>query len=66
MLMSKSRPRYAEQMQQMQQWLDEAKAQGIKKAFITCHSPVFARSGLGLIPAPDNPHKVIASCAKEA
>ena len=52
-------------MKQMQQWLDEAKAKGIKKAFITFHYPVFARSGLGPIPAPDNPHKVIAAYAKD-
>jgi Calcineurin-like phosphoesterase len=59
------RPKYAEQMKQMQQWLDEAKAKGIKKAFITFHYPVFARSGLGPIPAPDNPHKLIAASAKD-
>ena len=59
------RPKYAEQMKQMQQWLDEAKAKGIKKAFITFHYPVFARSGLGPIPGPDNPHKVIAAYAKD-
>jgi hypothetical protein len=49
------RPKYAEQMQQLQQCLDEAKAQGIRQAFIIVHYPVFARSGLGPIPAPDNP-----------
>ena len=59
------RPKYAEQMKQMQQWMDEAKAAGIRKAFITFHYPVFARSGLGPIPAPDNPHKVIAAYAKD-
>jgi hypothetical protein len=59
------RPKYAEQMKQLQQWLDEAKVQGIRKAFIIFHYPVFARSGLGPIPAPDNPHKVIASYAKD-
>ena len=59
------RPKYAEQVQQLQQWLDEAKAAGIRKTFITFHYPVFARSGLGPIPAPDNPHKVIASYAKD-
>ena len=59
------RPKYAEQMQQMQQWLDEAKAQGIRKAFITFHYPVLARSGMGAIPAPDNPHKLIAAYAKD-
>jgi hypothetical protein len=48
-------------MKQMQQWLDEAKANGIKKAFITFHYPVFCRAGLGPIPEPDNPHKIIAS-----
>jgi hypothetical protein len=52
-------------MKQMQQWLDEAKAKGIKKAFITFHYPVFARSGFGAIPAPDNPHKLIAAYAKD-
>jgi len=59
------RPKYAEQMKQTQQWLDEARAQGIKKAFITIHYPVFARSGFGAIPAPDNPHKVFAAYAKD-
>jgi hypothetical protein len=59
------RPKYAEQMKQLQQWMDEAKANGIKKVFITFHYPVFARSGFGAIPAADNPHKVIASYAKD-
>jgi predicted phosphohydrolase len=59
------RPKYAEQMTHLQRWLDEAKSQGIKKAFIVFHYPVFARSGLGPIPAETNPHKVIASYAKD-
>ena len=59
------RPKYAEQMTQLQQWMDEAKGKGIRKAFIIFHYPVFARSGLGAIPAPDNPHKVIAAYAKD-
>lgn len=59
------RPIYAEQVRQMQQWLDEAKTQGLRRAFITFHNPVFARSGLGAIPAPDNPHRVIASYARD-
>ena len=59
------RPLYAQQMKQMQQWLDEAKAKGIRKAFINFHYPVFARSGMGPIPAPDNPHKLIAPYAKD-
>jgi hypothetical protein len=59
------RPKYAEQMQQLRQWMDEAKAQGIPKTFITFHYPVFCRAGLGPIPEPDNPHKVIASYAKD-
>jgi len=59
------RPKYAEQMKQLQQWMDEAKAAGIRKAFITFHYPTFARSGLGPIPAPDNPHKAIAAYAKD-
>ena len=44
------RPKYAEQMKQLQQWMDEAKAAGIRKAFITFHYPTFARSGLGRHP----------------
>jgi Calcineurin-like phosphoesterase len=59
------RPKYAEQMDQLRQWLDDAKAKGIQKAFITFHYPVFARAGLGPIPGPDNPHKVIAAYAKD-
>ncbi|HRI16592.1 MAG TPA: hypothetical protein PLX89_26670 [Verrucomicrobiota bacterium] len=58
------RPKYAEQMKQLQQWMDEAKGNGIKKTFITFHYPVFCTMGLGPIPAADNPHKVIASYAK--
>jgi predicted phosphohydrolase len=59
------RPKYAEQMDQLRRWLDDAKAKRIKKVFITFHYPVFARSGLGPIPEPDNPHKLIASYAKD-
>ena len=59
------RPVYAEQMAQLKQWLDEAKAKGMKKAFIVFHYPVFCRSGLGPIPEPDNPHKIIAACAND-
>jgi hypothetical protein len=59
------RPVYAEQMVQLRQWLDDAKAKGIKKAFIVFHYPVFCRAGLGPIPEPDNPHKVIAAYAKD-
>jgi hypothetical protein len=59
------RPKYAEQMAQLRQWLDDAKAKGIKKAFITFHYPVFCRAGLGPIPEADNPHKTIASYAAD-
>jgi len=59
------RPKYAQQMTQLRQWMGDARAKGIKKIFITFHYPVFARSGLGPIPKPDNPHQVIASYAKD-
>jgi hypothetical protein len=59
------RPKYADQMTQMREWLDEAKAKGMEKAFIVFHYPVFCRSGLGPIPEPDNPHKAIAAYAKD-
>jgi predicted phosphohydrolase len=59
------RPKYEEQMKQMGQWMDDAKAKGIRKVFISFHYPVFCRAGLGPIPADTNPHKVIASYAKD-
>jgi Calcineurin-like phosphoesterase len=59
------RPAYAAQMKQLSKWLDEAKAEGIHKVFVTFHYPVFARSGMGGIHEPDNPHKLLASYAKD-
>ncbi len=58
-------PPYEQQMTQLKSWLDEAKAKGIKKVFITFHAPVFCRSGMGPIPAKWNPHKVIAGYKKD-
>jgi hypothetical protein len=52
-------------MKQLGKWLDEAKAKGSRKVFITFHNPVFARSGMGPIPDAQNPHKVIARHAKD-
>ena len=60
-----TRPTYQAQMAQLKTWLDDAKAKGIKKVFICFHYPVFCRFGFGGIPQPDNPHKLIASYAKD-
>jgi Calcineurin-like phosphoesterase len=60
-----TRPAYEEQMKHLKVWLDEAKGKGIKKAFISFHAPVFCRSGMGAIPEPQNPHKIIAAYAKD-
>jgi len=60
-----TRPTYEEQMKELRQWLDEAKAAGIKKVFIAFHNPTFCRSGMGAIPDAQNPHKTIASYAKD-
>jgi len=60
-----TRPTYDEQMKQLRDWLDEAKAAGTKKVFIAFHNPVFARSGMGAIPDSQNPHKTIAAYAKD-
>ena len=48
------RPKYAEQMKQTASsgWT-RPRPQGISKTFIIFHYPVFARSGLGPIPAPE-------------
>ena len=59
------RPQYEAQMKELQQWLDEAKAAGIRKVFIAFHAPAFCRSGMGPIPEQQNPHKVIASYARD-
>src|SRR5262252_8802073 len=59
------RPQYEAQMKELKTWLDEAKAAGTRKVFISFHNPAFARSGMGPIPEPQNPHKVIASYAKD-
>jgi hypothetical protein len=60
-----TRPAYEEQMKQLQAWLDEAKAQGTKKVFISFHAPAFCRAGMGPIPEDQNPHKTIAAYAKD-
>jgi hypothetical protein len=60
-----TRPVYAAQMKQLQQWLDEGKSAGTKKVFISFHAPAFCRSGMGPIPESQNPHKVIAPYAKD-
>ncbi len=62
---SATRPTYEEQMKELKLWLDEAKAAGTKKVFIVFHNPAFARSGMGAIPEAQNPHKTIASYAKD-
>ena len=58
-------PVYDEQMKAVKQWLDDAKAKGIRKVFVAFHNPVFCRAGMGSIPEAQNPHKVFASYAKD-
>lgn len=60
-----TRPTFQVQMDQLKTWLDDAKAKGIKQVFISFHYPTFCRFGWGGIPEPDNPHKIIASYAKD-
>jgi hypothetical protein len=59
------RPQFEAQMKELKTWLDEAKAAGTRKVFISFHAPAFCRSGMGPIPEPQNPHKIIASYAKD-
>ena len=56
---------YEEQMKQLRLWLDEAKAEGTQKVFVSFHAPTFCRAGLGPMPESQNPHKPIASYAKD-
>jgi Calcineurin-like phosphoesterase len=60
-----TQPVYEAQMVQLKKWLDQAKSSGIKKVFISFHAPAFCRAGMGPIPEAQNPHKTIASYAKD-
>jgi hypothetical protein len=60
-----TQPVYDAQIAQLKKWLDEAKSSGIKKVFISFHAPVFSRAGMGAIPESQNPHKTLASYAKD-
>ena len=60
-----NRPVYEKQMKQLRQWLDEAKAAGERHVFVAFHAPAFCRSGLGPIPEPQNPHRLLAEYAKD-
>jgi hypothetical protein len=60
-----TRPAFEDQMTQLRQWLDGARAAGIRKVFVAFHAPAFARSGMGPIPESQNPHHVLASYAKD-
>lgn len=60
-----TQPAYEAQMKELKQWLDEAKAAGTKKIFIAFHAPAFCRAGMGPIPEAQNPHKILASYAKD-
>jgi Calcineurin-like phosphoesterase len=60
-----TRPAYEGQMNELKQWLDEAKAAGIRKVFVSFHAPAFCPAGMGPIPEAQNPHKILASYAKD-
>ena len=60
-----TRPTYEEQIKQLKLWMNEARAAGIRKVFVSFHHPVFARSGMGALPEAQNPHKIFASYAKD-
>ena len=60
-----SQPAYDAQMKELKGWLDEAKAAGTRKVFISFHAPAFCRAGMGPIPEVQNPHKIIASYATD-
>ncbi|HXJ20741.1 MAG TPA: metallophosphoesterase [Polyangia bacterium] len=60
-----TRPNYEEQMTQLREWLDDAKATGKHQVFVSFHAPAFARSGMGAIPEKQNPHSVLAAYAKD-
>src|ERR1700739_4005284 len=59
------RPQFEAQMKELKTWLDEAKAAGTRRVFISFHAPAFCRSGMGPIPEVQNPHKIIASYATD-
>jgi hypothetical protein len=62
---SGTRPAYEAQMTELKKWLDEAKAAGTKKVFVSFHAPAFCRAGMGAIPEAQNPHQILAAYAKD-
>ena len=58
-------PVYQKQLEQLKEWLDEAKAKGIRNVFVTFHNPVFNRSSFKPIPPDQNPHATFASYADD-
>ena len=60
-----TRPAYEAQMKQMQQWLDEAKAAGTKRSSSPSTPRRSAAPAWAPIPEAQNPHKIIASYAKD-
>ena len=60
-----TQPAYDAQMAQLKKWMDDAKAKGIKKVFISFHAPTYCRAGMGPIPEAQNPHSIISAYAKD-
>jgi hypothetical protein len=60
-----TRPVYQDQLKQLIAWLDDAKAKKIRNVFVTFHNPVYNRSGFAPIPEETNPHRTLASYAKD-
>ncbi len=58
-------PNYEQQMKQLGQWLDEAKTAGTRKVFVTFHTALFSRSGMGGMSESQSPHRLLASYAKD-
>lgn len=58
-----TRPVYQDQLKQLETWLDDAKAKGIRNVFVTFHAPVYNRAGFDPIPEDTNPHATLASYA---
>lgn len=58
-----TRPVYQDQLQQLETWLDDAKAKDIRNVFVTFHAPVYNRAGFDPIPEDTNPHATLASYA---
>jgi len=60
-----SKPSYYQQMQELQNWLNDAQQKGIGHVFVSLHKPPFCSAGHGHLDVSKNPHPILAHYAND-